>query len=117
MRIEHVQLSGPPDCENLMREFWGRLGFVEIEKPPALRSRGGCWFRHGAAEIHIGIEDPFRPARKAHPGLTVGDIDGLAVVLAGNGTEVTWDDLWPGRRRFYATDPVGNRLEFLSEPA
>ena len=27
--------------------------------------------------------------------------------------EVTWDDNFPGMRRFYAADPFGNRLEFL----
>jgi extradiol dioxygenase family protein len=26
---------------------------------------------------------------------------------------ITWDGDLPGHRRFYADDPVGNRLEFL----
>lgn len=115
MILDHVQLSGPVGCEDAMREFWLELGFIEVEKPPALVARGGCWFRLGVAEVHIGIQDPFTPATKAHPGFTVADLDQLAAILAVMGYEVRWDDLWPGRRRFYVDDPVGNRLEFLSE--
>jgi hypothetical protein len=27
---------------------------------------------------------------------------------------VTWDEAIPGVRRFYASDPFGNRLEFIA---
>jgi hypothetical protein len=54
---------------------------TELPKPPALAARGGCWFRSGTTEIHIGIEEPFQPARKAHPGLLVTDLDALAEEL------------------------------------
>jgi len=77
----------------------------EVEKPPALAARGGVWFEH----LHIGVEEGFRPARKAHPAFAVDDLDALASRLG----DVTWDEELPGRRRFYAQDPWGNRLEFL----
>lgn len=64
-------------------------------------------------EIHIGIEQDFRPAKKAHPGILVHDIDGLAERFAAGGTDLQWDDGFPGFRRFYVADNVGNRLEFL----
>lgn len=117
MHIDHVQLSGPPGCETAMRAFWTRLGFVEIPKPKTLVSRGGCWFRNESAEIHIGIETPFSPAYKSHPGLAVADLDLISMLLMEAGVDPVWDDLWPGRRRFYAMDPAGNRLEFLEERA
>jgi hypothetical protein len=64
-------------------------------------------------EFHLGVEDSFRPARKAHPGVIVTDLDGLADRLTAAGAPPRWDDGFPGHRRFYADDPFGNRLEFL----
>ena len=113
MRLHHVQVSGPAGCEAAMRGFYvGVLGMVEVDKPPLLRPGGGAWFRAGRAEIHVGIEEGFAPARKAHPGVAVTDVDALAQVVAASGAAVIWDDRIPGVRRFHTTDPVGNRLEF-----
>ena len=96
-----------------MRSFYGTvLGMTELEKPERLRARGGAWFRSGSLEIHVGIEEGFRPARKAHPGIAVDDLDALADRVAGSGAPVAWDDSVPGVRRFHTSDPVGNRLEF-----
>lgn len=118
--LHHVQVAGPEGCEQWMREFYtGVLGWAELPKPPLLAKRGGCWFAvpgHGGpdAELHVGIEDDFRPARKAHPAF-VADVDALATRLDAAGHPVTWADPAeiPGRRRFHVADPVGNRLEFL----
>ncbi len=89
---------------------------TEVPKPPELARRGGCWFRAGDVELHLGVEEDFRPARKAHPGLVVEDIDAYAARLAAHGAPVRWDDALPGYRRFYSEDPFGNRLEFLERP-
>lgn len=116
-RLHHVQLAIPPESEDHCREFWGEvLGLDEVDKPPVLAARGGCWFRSGGLEIHLGVEDEFAPARKAHPGILVDGIDAIAERLTAVGVEVRWDPHFPGHRRFYADDPFGNRLEFL-EPA
>lgn len=112
--VDHVQLAAPPGSEPALRDFYGDvLGMAEIPKPPALAGRGGCWFQAGAVQLHLGIEADFRPARKAHPGLRVRNITAYANRLAVRGAPVTWDNALPGHRRFYADDPVGNRLEFL----
>lgn len=106
MRIDHVQLAAPPGCEDEARAFYGGvLGLREVPKPPALAARGGVWFE----SVHIGVEEGFRPARKAHPAFVVDDLDALAERIG----DVQWDDAIPGVRRFYATDPWGNRLEFV----
>jgi catechol 2,3-dioxygenase-like lactoylglutathione lyase family enzyme len=113
MYLHHVQVSGPAGCEDAMRGFYaGVLGMSEVDKPEPLRARGGAWFRAGEAEVHVGIEEGFVPARKAHPGIAVADLDGLARRLEAAGAPVTWDDNIPGLRRFHTADPVGNRLEF-----
>ncbi|MFI9172140.1 VOC family protein [Streptomyces lincolnensis] len=112
--VDHVQLAAPPGSEDRLRAYYaGVLGMTELPKPPALAARGGCWFQAGAVQLHLGIETDFRPARKAHPGLRVRDIDTYAARLETRGAPVTWDNTLPGHRRFYSEDPVGNRLEFL----
>jgi catechol 2,3-dioxygenase-like lactoylglutathione lyase family enzyme len=110
--IDHVQVAAPAGCEAEARAFYGGLlGLDELPKPEALAARGGCWFRAGAQELHVGVEEPFEPARKAHPGLVVDDLDALAERLAAEGIAVGWDEAIPGTRRFHTADPFGNRLE------
>src|ERR1035441_1318645 len=84
--IHHVQLACPAGSENTLRDFYsGVLGFEEVAKPPALAARGGCWFRGHGIELHLGVEHGFRPARKAHPGLLVHDVDAWAARLRAAG--------------------------------
>ena len=110
--IDHVQVAAPAGSEDQAREFYGALiGLEEIPKPEPLRARGGVWFRAGTAELHVGIEEPFAPARKAHPGLVAADLDGVRNRLTAAGHELQEDDLIPGVERFYVDDPFGNRLE------
>ena len=113
-RLHHVQLAIPAGGEDAARRFYGGvLGMAELAKPEALRARGGCWFRGGGWEVHLGVEEPFAPARKAHPGVLVSGLDALAAALTAAGRAVEWDPHFPGHRRLYAHDDHGNRLEFL----
>lgn len=115
MRLDHVQVSCPPGGEEVARAFYrDALGMTELEKPPLLAARGGCWFRDGDAELHIGIEENFTPAQKAHPALAVDDLDAVAKTLQDQGYPVNWDnDTIPGRRRFHTADGHGNRIEIV----
>jgi catechol 2,3-dioxygenase-like lactoylglutathione lyase family enzyme len=116
-RIDHIQIAAPEGCEAAARGFYGSiLGMEEIEKPPILRARGGCWFQCGDRQLHIGIERDFRPARKAHPAFAVPDLDELREALHARGVKTINDDALPDTRRFYAEDPWGNRLEFVESP-
>jgi catechol 2,3-dioxygenase-like lactoylglutathione lyase family enzyme len=114
--LHHVMLAIPRGSEDRVRPFYIELlGMLELPKPPALAARGGLWVRGDALEIHLGVEDDFRPARKAHPGIRVGDLDVLAERFRQHGVAVQWDnENFPGHRRFYADDPAGNRLEFVA---
>jgi len=114
MRLDHVQLAIPKGSEALCRAFYcDLLGWREVEKPPILATRGGLWLDIGDGQIHLGVEDDFRPARKAHPALLVADLDALVTKFRAAGVTVAFDEAIPGVRRFYANDPVGNRLEFV----
>ena len=116
--LDHVQIAAPPGCEAEARRFFGDLlGLDELEKPEPLRARGGAWFAlAGGRQLHVGVEEPFAPARKAHPafGVPGSELDELAKRLEAAGARVEWDDSLPGVRRFYTADPWGNRLELVA---
>jgi catechol 2,3-dioxygenase-like lactoylglutathione lyase family enzyme len=108
----------PPGGEEDARRFYsGILGLEEVPKPPTLSKRGGCWFRGQGVEFHLGVEEAFRAARKAHPALLVDYLDGLRATLDEVGVETRDDVPLRGFRRFHASDPFGNRLEFLESGA
>jgi catechol 2,3-dioxygenase-like lactoylglutathione lyase family enzyme len=112
--VHHIALTIPPGAEPQVRAFYGGvLGMTEIDGGTAARAAGGCRFRHGDLEFDFDVELGTRIIRQAHPGTLVGDIDALAARLAEQGVAVEWDDKFPGYRRFYARDPLGNRLQFL----
>ena len=114
--VDHVQLAMPPGEEDRARAFYaGVLGMTEVQKPPNLAARGGCWFASGGVQIHLGVEDGFRPSRKAHPALRCSDYDALIGMLRASGFDVSEDAAIPGTRRAYASDPFGNRLELIAE--
>jgi predicted enzyme related to lactoylglutathione lyase len=111
---DHVQVAIPVGGEAAARAFYGALlGMTERPKPAALAGRGGCWFSSGSAVLHLGVEEPFAPAGKAHPAFVVDDLDALeARIAAAGGPTVRADGEVPGVRRFHTHDPFGNRIEF-----
>jgi catechol 2,3-dioxygenase-like lactoylglutathione lyase family enzyme len=126
MRLHHVQVSCPPGGEDAARRFYAdALELTEVPKPAALAGRGGCWFRayddHGGvtAEVHVGVEEPFTPARRAHLALVLDDVsalDRLAERLRAADLPVDQSerDTFAGHLRFHTSDPHGNRVEILA---
>ena len=109
--IDHVQLAMPRGEEAAARRFYqGVLGLSEVAKPAVLAARGGCWFEQGSTRVHLGVDDDFRPARKAHPALLV---DGLVAFVDAAGFAFTWADDVPGLVHGYVDDPFGNRIELV----
>jgi catechol 2,3-dioxygenase-like lactoylglutathione lyase family enzyme len=116
--IDHVQVAAPPGCETAARAFYGgALGMDELPKPEAIRGRGGCWFRAGAQELHVGVEDPFAPAGKAHPGLVVSDLEAVRIRLRAAGVAYEDDARIVGVDRLFVSDPFGNRIELRQRDA
>ena len=126
MRLHHVQVACPAGAEDGARRFYGTcLGMTEVDKPAELAGRGGAWFRaydgdgRVAAEIHVGVEEPFAAARKAHPALVLADVSELEAVaerLHHAGFEVDWSQRlsFPGFERLHTHDAAGNRVELLA---
>ena len=125
MKLHHVQVSMPRGQEAEARRFYAdALGLQEVPKPAALQGRGGCWFRAVdgdavTAELHLGVDDPFVPARKAHPALvcdSLGALDEAADRIQRHGYEISWAerDTFDGYVRFHTRDGFGNRLEVMT---
>jgi len=112
--LHHVQLAMPAGGEDAARHFYsGLLGLPEVPKPAELAKRGGVWFETDKIRIHLGIELDFRPARKAHPGILVKNLQSLLQRLVNAGYEVKNGEPLEGYDHRYVDDPFGNRLEFL----
>ncbi len=114
--IDHVQLAMPagPEAEALAQGFFAELlGLPRVQKPPELAARGGCWFERGPAKVHLGVEEDFRPARKAHPGLAVSHLDALCRLLDRSGYPTRRTEDVPGQPQWYVDDPFGNRIELV----
>jgi len=115
-RLDHVQLAMPADAEDRATHFYESvLGIPRVPKPAQLAARGGCWFERDGLRVHLGVEEDFRPARKAHPALAVTGIDALCAALEAAGHPVRRAEDVPGQPQFYVDDPFGNRIELVPD--
>ena len=112
--LDHVQLAIPAGGEDEARAFYaGILRLTEVERPQSLTGQGGCWFRQAALQVHLGVQESFVPARKAHPAFLVDDLETLRASLQTAGVGIQAADEIPGVERCHAHDPFGNRIEFI----
>ena len=114
--LDHVQVAAPhaPDTEARARAFYGDLlGLREIPKPESVRATGGVWFITDSGDLHIGLEEPFSPARKAHPAFVVSGLEAMRGILEAAGVPISEAQPIPGIDRFYVHDPFGNRIELM----
>jgi hypothetical protein len=118
LAIDHVQLAMPAGGEDTARRFFVDLcGMTEVPKPRELAQRGGCWFRSGTVEIHLGVEQDFRSALKAHPALLCENYAALIAKLKAANISVKENFEIPEIRRSHILDPFGNRIELIANPA
>jgi catechol 2,3-dioxygenase-like lactoylglutathione lyase family enzyme len=117
-RLDHVQLAMPPGGEDRAREFYqGVLGIPEIPKPADMAKRGGCWFERGELKVHLGVEQEFRPARKAHTAFIVSELVQMVARFRSAGCTLTEDRSIAGYYRVFVHDPFGNRIELMEPEA
>ena len=114
--IDHVQITVAAGEVEAARAFYcGVLGLDEIEKPEALKTRGGFWLAIGDQQVHVGIEDGVdRAATKAHVAYRVGDAGAWRAKLVGAGVKILEAVAIPGYERFEFRDPFGNRVEMIA---
>lgn len=113
-KIDHIQLAMPAGEEDVARGFYnGLLGLPEKTKPEKLAERGGVWFESDSLKIHLGVDDSFVPARKAHPAFEVSKLEDLSTLFRDHGYTIKEDEVIADCSRFFVNDPFGNRLEFM----
>ena len=114
--IDHVQITVPKGGEAAARAFYcGVLGLAEIEKPEALRARGGFWLQVGDHRVHVGTEEGVdRKATKAHVAYRVTNITNWRDCLERAGVRIADSVPIPGFERFEFRDPFGNRVEMIA---
>jgi len=116
--LDHVQVAMPKHEEATARGFYGALlGLEELPKPPDAAARGGVWFKCGELQLHLGVEEAFAPARKAHPAFRVRGYELLLDKLSANGVAVNRDRTQTGVERAFVHDPFGNRIELIKAEA
>jgi catechol 2,3-dioxygenase-like lactoylglutathione lyase family enzyme len=117
LAVHHGQISIPKGAEDQARSFYcDILGLKEIEKPDALKGRGGFWLELGPFQIHVGAEEGVeRSKTKAHLAYEVSDLDLCRNTLRSHKVEIKEGIPIPGMDRFEFRDPFGNRIEFLQK--
>lgn len=115
-RIDHVQVTVPRAVEEQSKRFYAEvLGLEPIPKPPEAAKRGGAWYRLGAAQVHLSIEDVDAAANassRRHVCYVVRDLGAAEESLRASGIAILADpNPEPGWRRFFVRDPGGNRVE------
>jgi len=116
VRVDHVQLSMPEGEEERARGFYcGVLGLREVPRPADMANRGGAWYAGGAVALHLAVENPFTPAKKAHPAFVCADYGALLERLREHEVEIVPAGLSPeGKPRCHVRDPFGNRIELIA---
>jgi catechol 2,3-dioxygenase-like lactoylglutathione lyase family enzyme len=91
------------------------LGLTEIEKPGALKERGGLWLEVGGQQLHIGVEGGIdRTSSKAHVAYRVQDLAHWRAKLEHAGCLILDSVPIPHHDRFETRDPFGNRIELIA---
>src|SRR5574337_1292404 len=112
--IDHVQIAMPHGQEEKARSFYnGILGLPEVPKPAHLAKRGGVWFQQDNLRVHLGVEQNFQPAKKAHPAFLVQGLDELVERCQDAGYIISVDEPRAGYNRVFVADPFGNRIELM----
>jgi catechol 2,3-dioxygenase-like lactoylglutathione lyase family enzyme len=116
--LHHAAITVPTERLEEARRFYSDvIGLRETERPEAELGRPGIWYGFGATELHIQCRGGAPPADSDyHPALIVDDLSGLRDRIEASGATTEDAPMLMGRRRFFARDPFGNRIEFMSLP-
>jgi hypothetical protein len=59
--------------------------------------------------VHLGVEEDFRPARKAHPAFAFSNLDHMCATLEAGRHPVRHSEDVPGRPQWFVDEPFGSR--------
>jgi hypothetical protein len=65
--------------------------------------------------VHLAVDEPFVPAKKAHPAFVCAEYDALLARLREGNVPITAAPPSPeGKARCHISDPFGNRIELIA---
>ncbi|MGB6604651.1 MAG: VOC family protein [Steroidobacteraceae bacterium] len=66
-------------------------------------------------KIHLGVDQDFHPATRAHPGLLVNDLPAIIERCRAKGFQIVRGAALEGYERVFVNDTFGNRLELMQK--
>ncbi len=116
MRLQHVGITVAPETIELARGFYGGLlGLPELYASERALVYG--LGRAGGLELHVIAGATADETAQHHFALEVDDLEAPRGRLADSGHEVEEARPVGGRERFFARDPFGNLIEFVTQRA
>ena len=113
--LQHVSIEVPPEEAERSIEFWGLVGFKEVDSPEALGS-SVRWLENQGTQIHLILTEGHTAPVLGHPAVVVPDHAEAKRRLREAGFEVEdTRQLW-GADRAFAIAPGGHRVELMAAP-
>jgi hypothetical protein len=112
--LQHVSIEVPPDEADRCIEFWGLVGFDEVESPEPLGD-SVRWLERDGTQIHLILTEGHTAPVLGHAAVVVPDHAEAKERLRSAGFQVEDSrQLW-GADRAFAIAPGGHRVELMAE--
>jgi catechol 2,3-dioxygenase-like lactoylglutathione lyase family enzyme len=113
--LQHVSIEIPPDEVDRSVEFWGLLGFDEVESPEPLGD-AVRWLERDGTQIHLILTEGHTAPILGHVAVVAPDHADAKQRLRDAGFQVEdTRQLW-GADRAFVIAPGGHRVELMAEP-
>jgi catechol 2,3-dioxygenase-like lactoylglutathione lyase family enzyme len=113
--LQHVSIEVPPGEAERAVEFWGLIGFEEVESPEPLAG-AVRWLEREGTQVHLILTEGHTAPTLGHPAVVAEDHTAAKQRLRQAGFEVEEArQLW-GADRAFAIAPGGHRVELMAEP-
>ncbi|HEX6665034.1 MAG TPA: VOC family protein [Solirubrobacterales bacterium] len=113
--IQHVGIEIAPADVPRAVEFFGLLGFEQVEPPPSL-AQSFTWVEREGFQVHLMHEEDPTVPKRAHLAVVAPDFEAAIERLREAGFEVERRREHWGVPRAAALAPGGHRVELMAAP-
>ena len=117
MTLHHTALEAEPDHRQALVDFFGLLGFAEVEQLPPGMTGITRWVERDGKQIHfLFVDENATVPPLAHVAIVPDDYDATLETLRGAGFEpVAQEEYW-GSPRCFVHAPGGHVVEVMKFP-